>query len=329
MNDQTQVPKPFAAPSPSRIERPRHVSPAPAAAPAQDVDFTAWTERAARFGHHFERVSVSQKGAGAEPLPAAGGMPIQRVEIPPEERAKPKQFMRARAHLAAVLTGASSGELQTEVEKSREQVNRWESTADSPVSKSQAQGVYEQTLLEDYNTAKRFQSDAEHYKPRTGQDKTAVEQVRALHGGEYTGPTTESPLQHFGAAYLGARHTKGHNESDFVSLATDPSKLLTSKDDGGKGAQTIAKKASHLHTYTFPKVFGWDTHRLAGTLEQEPGTLDEEIDGPGQTFREWLSSTPREEGEVLFHGGNLNKYRTRQEVNPFLPKKKKGGKGKR
>jgi hypothetical protein len=328
MNDHTHVPKPFAPPSPSKIERPRDISPAPTDAPPHDVDFRAWTERAARFGHHFERVSVSQREARTEPPGATGGMPIQRVEIPPEERAKPEQFMRARAHLAAVLTGASTGELQTEVGKAREQVNRWESTADSPVSKSQATEIYDETLQEDYTTAQRFQSNAEHYKPRTGQDKTAVEQVRALHGGEYTGPTAESPLQHFGAAYLGARHTKGHNESDFVSLATDPSKLLTSKDDGGKGAQTIAKKASHLHTYTFPKVFGWDTHRLAGTLEQEPGTLDEEIDGPGQTFGEWLGSTPREEGEVLFHGGNLNKYRTRQEVNPFLPKKK-GGKGKR
>lgn len=328
MNDRTQIPKPFASPVPSKVERPRQVSPAPAAAPAHEVDFTAWTERAARFGHHLERVPVSQREGKAEPSPATGGMPIQRIKIPPEERAKQEPFMRARAHLAAVLTGADVGELQKEVEKSREQVNRWESTADNPITKSRAKGVYDETLQEDYTTAKRFQSDPEHYKPRTGQDKTAVEQVRALHGGEYSASTTENRLEHYGAAYLGARHTKGHNESDFVSLAGDPSKLLTSKDDGGKGAQTIAKKASHLHTYTFPKVFGWDTHRLEETLEREPDTLDTEIDGPGQTFGEWLGSTPREEGEVLFLGGNLNKYRTRQEVNPYLPKKKKGGKSK-
>jgi hypothetical protein len=270
-------------------------------------------ERAERLGHHFARPS--------------GEMPVQRVEIPAEERAKPEQFMRARAHLAAALTGASTGELQTEVQKSREQVNQWGSTADDPVTKKQAQGVYDQTLANDYVTAKRFQSEAGHFKPRQQQGVTAVDQVRSLHGGTYLPSATESPLEHFGTAYLGARHTKGHNDSSFVSLAKDPENLLSSKDDGAKGAQTIAKKAPQLHTYTFPKVFGWDTERLSNTLEQEDGTLDEEIDPNGQTFGEWLGSTPREEGEVLFHGGNLDKYRTKQEANPFLPKKGKPGRG--
>ena len=38
------------------------------------------------------------------------------------------------------------------------------------------------------------------------------------------------------------------------------------------------------------------------------------------TYGEWLSSTPREETEVLFHGGDLDRYRTEQRANPYLPR---------
>ena len=42
-----------------------------------------------------------------------------------------------------------------------------------------------------------------------------------------------------------------------------------------------------------------------------------------QTYKEWLTSTPSQETEVLFHGNDLDKYRTKEVKNPYLPKRKK------
>lgn len=265
------------------------------------------------------------------PMPESPGRQ-RAAQLSPMERAQPTRFMQARAHLAATLTGASTQELGAEVAASRAKVNTWQSTAGQPITTEQGADVLATTLGNDYTVLKRFQSEAAHSTPRQGTDKSAVDQVRALHGGRYRGDPDEAAdaePDHFGAAIIGARHTKGFNDSPFVSLAADPSKLLVSADDGQAGAKTIAHKAAELHTYTVPKAFTWTPERLRGAISNDTDFLNAPIMGnDGSSFGEWLRGTPTQETEVLFHGGDLAKYRTEQSRNPYLPplkpKKRRG-----
>lgn len=265
---------------------------------------------------------------------------IRGREIPPMQRADPTRFVKARAHLAATLTGANVEQLQKEVGSAMDRVNTWQSTKDQPLSKMQGQQIFEKTLQRDYVTAYRFQNESGHNKPKQKSTLSAMAEVRALHGGQYNGPETLSDLKrglllenrtdHEGAAIIGAHHTKGFNVSPFVSLVAEPELLTQSKDDGKNGAKSIATGAKSLHTYVVPKVTAWTPQRMLGVLERSSDGnggkwIDEQIEGGNgeQTYKEWLTSTPSQETEVLFHGNDLDKYRTNEVKNPYLPKRKK------
>lgn len=259
---------------------------------------------------------------------------FKRTEIQPHERAKRKEFMAARAHLAARVTGASIAQLKTEVEESRKNVNSWKNNPTPPVSEDQGTEVYEKTLNEDYATdQKRFQDLPEHNKPRIEPEKTGREQLREMMGDEYIdnvedGKELAAEERRANRAFEGARHTRGHNDSSFVSLTSDPEKLRNTKDTGPKGAASIAKKTKELHTYTIPKQYTWNTERLDETIAKGHIHKDENINrqeynlpldgGDSPSSAEWLKSTPKEEGEVLFLGGDLDSYRTSVEENPNL-----------
>lgn len=252
------------------------------------------------------------------------------------ERADPQSFIQARAHLAAALTGATVSQMMGEVKSARDRVNQWKSTVGQQVTTHQTDQIVQRVRQNDYVELKRFQSEDSHSKPRTEQDVTALQQIRNLHGGTYKGDPRDAGSaepDHFGAAVIGARHTKGFNDSPFVSLASDPSKLLGSADDGPKGAKTIAEKAPDLHTYTVPKVSTWSPERMKNSMVSDPEYLNSPINGNhGETFKEWLEGTPTRETEVLFLGGDLDKYRTNKERNPYLPppvNKRKGRRGKK
>ena len=108
-----------------------------------------------------------------------------------------------------------------------------------------------------------------------------------------------------------------------------PERLTQSTDDGKDGAKTIALGAKQLHTYTVPRVTTWTPQRMLDVLEAPSDDRNqwknEQIQGGHgqQTFSEWLTSTPTQETEVLFHGGDLGRYRTDERTNPYLPKRKK------
>ena len=260
------------------------------------------------------------------PPPAASSRP----QIPAHERADPTAFVQARAHLAATLNGASVGELGHEVEKALQRVNTWQSTQARPLSPMVGQQIRQTTLQRDYVAVYRFQDERGHDKPRREQELSAMQQIRAMHGGEYHGPGTTALVNtHLATAIAAAEHTKGFNDSAFVSLLGEPERLTHSSDDGKKGAKSIALGARQLHTYTVPRVAAWTPQRmldvLAAPSDAQGVWKDEQIQGGNgeQTYAEWLNSTPTHETEVLFHGGDLGKYRTKEEVNPYLPKRRK------
>ncbi|MEM7358261.1 MAG: hypothetical protein AAF431_04155 [Pseudomonadota bacterium] len=267
-----------------------------------------------------------RSGSIDSPAPLSGR--IRASAIQPSEKITPKSFVSARAHLAASLTGANVGQLHAEVVAARAKANSW---GRGSVSEARAETIKQHTIATDYTTIYRYQSDADHYKPRQQDHVSAVQQVRNLHGGRYQeGGEDALESGHVGTAILGAEHTLGANESPFVSLIEDPAKLLTSADTGKKGARTIAQKASHLYTYTVPKVFTWNTQRMHATLTEEYGDIDMQQDNR-KTYDSWLTSTPRDETEVLFHGGNLNHYQTDVKRNPNLPRAsgRRGRRGRR
>lgn len=254
----------------------------------------------------------------------------RKFEPQPHERANPTAFVQARAHLAATLTGATVSQLGQEIHSALQRVNTWESTQHSPLSPMVGQQIQQTTLQRDYLTAYRFQNERDHDKPRQGQNLSAMQQIRAMHGGEYQGPgTTDAVNTHLGTAIAGAEHTKGQNTSPFVSLVAQPERLTQSTDDGKDGAKTIALGAKQLHTYTVPRVTTWTPQRMLDVLEAPSDDRNqwknEQIQGGHgqQTFSEWLTSTPTQETEVLFHGGDLGRYRTDERANPYLPKRKK------
>ena len=296
------------------------------------------------------RTPVSDRRPAIGPRPRPSEPPIRPTEgqkrargIPSEERAKRGDFVAARAHLSAGFTGAPVGNpetlvagaaashpeernLQTEVDSATKKVNSWGPRNKSPkVNDEDSQSIYDHTLQNDYSELKRFQNEPEHNKPKKEyyQKQTGLEQHREFQIPLDSVPESEEKakevkkqqdiLQEY-KAEEGAAHAAGlHYKSPFVSLTNNPQALRESVDDSAGGAREIANNAKEMHTYHVPKQYSWDMDKIANKLS------DEHVGHKGNT-KEWLQKTPKPEGEELYLGGDLDKYRTKREVNPYLPK---------
>ena len=321
-------PRPAGHPSnqPSRI-------PAPDGRPASDL-------------RPLPSGPASDQPSRIPPPPTAGQQRASR--IPSEERAKRKDFVAARAHLAAGLRGAPAGNpetpvtgastrhpeeknLQTEVDSSTKKVNSWGQRNKSPkVNDEGAQSIYKDTLQNDYSELTRFQDEPEHNKPRkkpivTSAYKspaTGLEHHRELHKGE----EYQSEMQAT-KAHEGAGHTIGMTHTDFVSLTNNPQKLKESADTAPGGAREIANKAKEMHTYQVPKQYTWNSEKMSNMVERknEKGELKNPhlSNLAGKNTKQHLQDVPEKEGEELYLGNDLDKYRTKRKVNPNLPEESK------
>ncbi|QIG97778.1 MULTISPECIES: hypothetical protein [Bradyrhizobium] len=239
----------------------------------------------------------------------------QLTELPLDyERCPAASYVRGRAELAASLAGANVESLRNEIERAEQRSAQWPSTA-GPSARVDGDRVFDEVLTSSYLQLHRFQDEISHCKPRMDDDVNAMSHVRSLADLRSRGIRHVSEafctddLDEIDRARSAALHTNGYTEqSSFVSLAQDPSRLLLSEDTDS--ARAIAESARELHTYRVPRVAAWPADRIDGILARSRDPVDHDL-------RRWVSGTPTEETEVLFLGGDLEKYRTASQPNPY------------
>lgn len=219
------------------------------------------------------------------------------------ERFTASSFVRARAQLAATLTGANLEMLRNEIELAGQQTAQW--AADH----IDGDGIFDDVVATSYVTLQRFQSADRDCEPRRNHQESAISYVRdAARQHSSVGHRLERyPAE---LAREAGWHMRGLTKSPFVSLAEDASNLLRSEDPWAK---TIAEKSAMLHTYMVPRATIWTPEGIMSSIRL--GT--NEISGSAAHLLSTLSEIPTQETEVLFLGGNLGDYRTAAEPNPY------------
>lgn len=176
-----------------------------------------------------------------------------------------------------------------------------------------------------YATLHRFQDAPGHNLPHRAGTPPAQALARMwARGVAGAGPTT--PMLRLPRE--GAMHTAGANQSRFVSLTDNPTHLHNTTDPA---AAQITRGAAELHTYRVPRQFVRDAATLSrdinlsrrlGVARGVPRPAGYSLQASGYRPRDagltdWLAGVPSQEGEVLFMGNDLARYRTRQQPNPY------------
>ncbi|MGV7219198.1 hypothetical protein [Bradyrhizobium sp. UFLA05-112] len=231
------------------------------------------------------------------------------------ERCRASSFVKARAQLAATLTGASVGALRNDIELAGQRSAQWSTATGSSASSVDGDGIFDDVVASSYVKLQRFQNDASHCKPRTEDKTNAISHVRTL-AREHS-PVSHSLEQYpLDLARTAGRHMRGLTNSPFVSLVKDASKLVVSRDHW---ARAIANNATTLYSYTVPRATIWTPEGIINSISLRMDVQDrDEIIDADIDLMVALSKTPMEETEVLFRGGNLDEYRTASEPNPYI-----------
>lgn len=230
------------------------------------------------------------------------------------ERYPAASFARARAQLAATLTGATLGALKHEIGLAEQQSARWSSALAALHGPVDRERIFEDVAGSSYVKLHRFQNQDADCKPRTEDNTSAISHARntARDHSSVGHPLERCPM---GRARQAGWHMRGETAaSPFVSLVEDPSKLVVSRDPW---AQAIANNANTLHSYTVPKSAVWTPDDVLSSIGLGMNVEDQDsIDGDLDLMCS-LGRTPTQETERLFLGGNLEDYRTASEANPY------------
>ncbi|WP_050596647.1 hypothetical protein [Mesorhizobium ciceri] len=170
------------------------------------------------------------------------------MNIPPwnpaEERYPAESFVRARAQLAATLTGAPLEALKDEIDLAEQQSAQWSGAVASPDGLVDRERILGDVTGSSYVKLHRFQNEDADCKPRTPLERFPMDRARQA-GWHMRGNIAASP---------------------FVSLVEAPSKLVVSRDHWAKA---IANNASALHTYTVPKSAVWTPDDVLSKIGSE------------------------------------------------------------
>lgn len=236
------------------------------------------------------------------------------------ERYPAASFARARAQLAATLTGATLEALKNEIGLAEQQSGRWSCATGSPDDGFDRDRIFNEVVASSYVKLRRFQDQDGDCKPRTEENTSAISHVRNT-AREHSSVGDHLERYPLDRARQAGWHMRGKiTAAAFVSLVEDPSKLVASRDHW---ARAIANNASMLHTYTVPTFAVWTPDHILSTIglgmnAEDQDNIDADVD-----LMCSLGRTPTQETERLFLGGNLNHYRTASEANPY---KREGGK---
>jgi len=229
---------------------------------------------------------------------------------------------RRMASAAAVMTahlGANTTELRQDVNRVA-RVGRPGGL--TPVA---ADVVASHAIATHYVTAQRFQQAADHNVPQAAGAPSGMAMAREW-GSGVAGTGRNLPMLRLPRE--GAMHTAGANQSRFVSLTDNPTRLHNTTDPG---AAQITRGAAELHTYRIPRHLVRDPQRLSrdidlsrrtavarGTLPPTGFSLASNGYRPGDAgLQDWLAGVPTQEGEVLYMGNDLTRYRVRAQTNPY------------
>ncbi|MGX5831857.1 hypothetical protein [Mesorhizobium sp. 43Arga] len=236
-------------------------------------------------------------------------------EAPREtERYPAASFLRARAQLAATLTGANLGALKNELGLAAQQTARWSPTIAAPDGPVDRDRIFEDVAGSSYVKLHRFQNQDADCKPRKEANTCAISHARntARDHSSVGDPLERYPLDR---ARQAGWHMRGKTAvSPFVSLVEDPSKLAVSRDPW---ARAIAHNANTLHTYTIPKSAVWTPDDVLSSIGLGMNVEDQDNIDADVDLMCSLGRTPTQETERLFLGGNLEDYRTASEANPY------------
>ncbi|MFK4531944.1 hypothetical protein ABIA00_000127 [Bradyrhizobium ottawaense] len=220
------------------------------------------------------------------------------------ERFTASSFVRARAQLAATLTGANLEMLRNEIGLAAQQTAQWESADTIDIDR-----ILDDVVTSSYVELKRFQNAERDCVPRRNQQKSAISYVRdAARQHSRVGHRLERFAPEL--AREAGWHMHGLTNSPFVSLVDDASNLLSSQD---VWARRIAESTAWLHTYVVPRSTIWTPEGIMSSIRL--GT--NEIRGSAARLLHFLGGIPTQETEVLFLGGNLDDYRTAGGPNPY------------
>jgi hypothetical protein len=238
--------------------------------------------------------------------------------IEESERAKKAAFVKARARLAATLSGANVETLQDEINKAARNVKKWPGDSEGAVDEAE---ILRETIDEAYIRLHRFQTLDRHCVPQAEEDRMpAIDYLRS------EPVRLRSDSERLERARLAADHMGGREYTPFVSLTENLGNVIKTKDKGsssgyGEGGLTeIIENAEQIHTYTVPKAFTLKPEAVANVLDR--GLEDErcyEWEKPDRdrARAKFLRRGPTAEAEVLFQGGNLGAYRTSKKHNPY------------
>ncbi|MDA9522803.1 hypothetical protein XI06_21575 [Bradyrhizobium sp. CCBAU 11434] len=252
-----------------------------------------------------ESVSLAADSASAAPS-----------SVPKEATSEPSRYLAssyvsARALLAATLTGATLEALRNEIELAAQQAARWSSPTDAAIDRDR---VFDDVAGSSYVILRRFQNQDADCKPHSEENTSAISHVRntARDHSSVGDPLERYPMDR---ARQAGWHMRGKTTaSPFVSLVEDPTKLVVSRDPW---ARAIANNADALHTYTVPKSTIWTPDDVLSSIALGMNAEDQDnIDGDVDLMCS-VGRTPTRETERLFLGGNLERYRTANEANPY------------
>ncbi|ASY61232.1 hypothetical protein SS05631_a48490 (plasmid) [Sinorhizobium sp. CCBAU 05631] len=222
--------------------------------------------------------------------------------------------MRARAQLAAKLTGAPLDVLRNEIELAYRQSGRWSpatAVGDGSIDRGR---IFDDVAGSSYVILRRFQNQDSDCNPRIENDTSAISHVRSTARDHFShgDPLERYPMDR---ARQAGWHMRGKTTaSPFVSLVEDPSKLVVSRDHW---ARAIANNASTLHTYTVPKSSVWTPDDVLSSIGLGMNVEDQDNIDADVDLMCSLGRTPTRETERLFLGSNLDDYRTDSEANPY------------
>lgn len=240
------------------------------------------------------------------PLVATEGA-MRARNIQASERCSAASFVRMRAQLAATLTGATVGALRDDIGLAAQRVIQWPTATGSSAGEVDSSSVLNEALASSYVPLQRFQNEPDDCKPLGRNHESAISHMRDTALFRSSGGSLGERYQRY-RARTAAKHMLGETTSSpFVSLVENASQLLASPDPS---ANTIARSARELHTYTVPRAAAWPATRVEDALEGEDEPEDSNLQA-------WVRKLPTQETEVLFLGGNLAEYRTASEQNPF------------
>ncbi|WP_027168283.1 hypothetical protein [Mesorhizobium sp. WSM3224] len=272
----------------------------------------------ANFERQLQDLQSAKRTSDSAPAPADSEIRTSSAalnEAPWEtERYPAASFARARAQLAATLTGATLGALKNEIDLAAQQTTRWSPAIAAPEGPVDRDRIFDDVAGSSYVKLHRFQNQDADCKPRTEANTTAISHARntARDHSSVGDPLERYPMDR---ARQAGWHMRGKTAvSPFVSLVEDPSKLAVSLDPW---ARAIGNNTNTLHSYMIPKSAVWTPDDVLrsiglGMNVEDQDNIDADVD-----LMCSLGRTPTRETERLFLGGNLEDYRTASEANPY------------